>query len=299
MNRLSIMLKSYRGDIPYVKRLLISLERHNTESLPFYVVCPHSDLADFKNLIGSSATVLADEDIPTSFANKFDVVDGDSLGIVNAGIVKLAFWELGTSQNYFAIDSDMVFIRDFYMRDFIDSFGRPLLVADQGLSEQIDPFYSTHYWNRRRESLNRVCEIVGVDNILGWTVHNSQIMNSEVLKEFKEDFLYPRDWMYKDAMLFELYEFFWYGAWALRDRPELVNTVQSLVKMIQHQGEHLMLHDAGIREKDLARAYLGVIVNSNWSRQYGIVDFDNPPRQSYLSKGRWADWLQPNNIRGS
>ncbi len=40
-------------------------------------------------------------------------VAGIRPGYINQEIVKLAFWELGLTENYFCVDSDAVFVRPF------------------------------------------------------------------------------------------------------------------------------------------------------------------------------------------
>jgi len=140
-----------------------------------------------------------------------------------------------------------------------------------------------------------VSEQIGFDNFPGRAAFCSQILNSRILRSFKEDFLRPKGIDYAHLMKTANYEFFWYTIWALKQQKISLRVREELVKIVHHQGEHLRLADQGTRKHDLSRGYLGVIVNSNWSRQYGLVDFDQPPRDLYLTQGTWGQWYQAQN----
>ena len=114
-------------------------------------------------------------------------------------------------------------------------------------------------------------------------------MSSTIIKSLNSK-LEDLGMSFADAMFESLYEFFWYGAWALATGE--LTCREDLVRVVQHQGDHVALHLAGVRNESLAASYVGVIVNSNWSRQYGLVDFDRPPINRYLIEGSWADWLR-------
>lgn len=284
------MLKSYAGDYDYVARLVPTYRRHNTDAIPLYLVVPISDVPLFAPFAGEGLLVMADEDVTTDFLSPEQAAEvRNGLGIANAGVVKLAFGTLGIADNYFAIDSDSLFIRDFGRSDFLDAKGTPYLVADAYPDLASDPFYADRYWKSRSAAFHDVVSALGIEEHLNRTSHNSQVISSEVVVSL-QDRLSQLGMNFADAMCRSIYEFFWYGAWAL----SLGNMPlrRECVKVVHHQGEHIALHLSGVRKHTLAASYLGVIVNSNWSRQYGIIDFDHPPIERYLSEGSWADWLR-------
>lgn len=292
-----VMLKTYGGDAAYAYRLVASYNKFNQESLTLFIVVPEADMPLFIELESSTVVLLTDEQIPLRYLPD----DGNqvkNLGFLNAGVAKLGFWELNLCRNYFAVDSDMVFIRPFGRSDFIDSEHRPLVVSTEATELRIDPFYYSRYWQHREESLRKISHHLGVSDERYASYHTVQIMNSRILKGFKEQFLEPRHWTYADALTVSLWEFFWYTTWALHQKDVPVSRSDEIVKVVHHQGEHLALQSLGVSEADLARGYIGVIVNSNWSRQYGLVDFDNPPRDKYLSEGAWAEWTKREGRKG-
>lgn len=283
------MLKTYSGDINYVARLIPSFHLHNSDGLTLYLVAPRSEAALFTRFQSSTVVLVPDEEIPTSYA-KLGEVSEEVRGILNAGVAKLAFFKLDLAKNYFAIDSDMVFIRDFYSSDFLDPSGVPYFIQTQGLAQKIDPFYYERYWKHRSDALKAVAGVLQTSNPIEVCPHNSQIMSSTILSSLETEFLRVKGLDFKNLMHTALYEFFWYSTWALKQTRVATVPRDELVFMVHHQGEHLSLYNRGIRTRDLARGYLGVIVNSNWSRQYGIVDFDFPSVESYSSTGTWAEW---------
>lgn len=284
------MLKSYAGDYEYVERLVPTYRRHNIDSLPLYIVVPGADLSIFAPFADENTFVIADEDVTTDYLSIEQAMRmGAGSGIANAGVAKLAFGLLGIAENYFAIDSDTVFIRDFRTSDFLDASGTPYLIADAYPDLATDPFYSSRYWASRSAAFSQVLNTLGVEELLNRTSLCSQVISSKYVESLMAH-LAQRGMTFADAMFVSIYEFFWYGAWALSHRSMEIR--RDFVKVIHHQGEHLALHLSGVRSHTLASTYLGVIVNSNWSRQYGIVDFDNPPIERYLSEGSWADWLR-------
>ncbi len=297
MNKTSFatVLKTYHGDLDYVERLLPTYLSHNKDNIPLYLIVPDQDYSHFKSFINKNhyIYVITDEDVSKDYVSAFAYPElKSSIGIINAGVSKLAFWETKLADNYFAIDSDMVFIRDFYYHDFIGPTGIPFLALSAYPELKTDNFYYNRYWNSRDSSYQNVKTIVGLNNYQNLNTHNSQVMSSLILQDFKNNFLAPLSWTYADAMIFERYEFFWYAAWAQKSKVTEINIRHDFVKMIQHQGEHLMFFNAGFRESDFSRDYIGLIVNSNWSRQYGIIDFDNPPVEKYINIGAWAEWNQ-------
>ena len=294
MNEVGLMLKTYLGDFSYCSRLIKSFHRYNAESLKLFLVVPNEDISDFSQFRTDDVHIIPDEEIPVSYIAAAELSPG-LVGIANAGISKLGFWELGLLENYFAIDSDMVFIRPFGSEDFLSADGVPFLVVSQGLDQITDPFYFSRYWAGREASMALVSEQIGFDNFPGRAAFCSQILNSRILRSFKEDFLRPKGIDYAHLMKTANYEFFWYTIWALKQQKISLRVREELVKIVHHQGEHLRLADQGTRKHDLSRGYLGVIVNSNWSRQYGLVDFDQPPRDLYLTQGTWGQWYQAQN----
>jgi hypothetical protein len=299
MREFGFMLKTFIGDASYVERLVKSFNEYNTQDLRLYIVAPSTDFKFFNEFLSKNIFFVSDEDIPVRYINqenfRKELTDPrenrSAFGYLNQGISKLGFWRTGLLRNYLTLDSDTEFIRPFAFNDFSDSNGNLYFFGQQYLDLACDPFYRPRYWDSREEILSKVRDLIGLDSQNRITVHNSQIMSSLVLADFEQNFLKLKNLDYVDIMQIASLEFFWYGVWMQKQEIFPMVLREDVIKMVNHQGEHLALHQLGIRKKDLATSYIGVIVNSNWSRQYGLVDFDNPPIEDYKLKGDWAKWL--------
>ena len=110
--KFAILLKTYKGDLKYVERLLISFHKHNIENIPLYLVCPEVELGIFRHFTGKNIYICSDESVTNELVCD-DSILGIRPGYINQEIIKLSFWEKKVCNNYFCLDSDIVFIRDF------------------------------------------------------------------------------------------------------------------------------------------------------------------------------------------
>ena len=112
MENFVLYTKSYAPDVNVCKRLKESVDKHNIENIPFYISVPTSDIALFKNILGTEDYILvADEDIYPLTSN----LDGWR----TQQIVKTHFNRLNVCKNYLCLDSDTFFINDFKKSDFM------------------------------------------------------------------------------------------------------------------------------------------------------------------------------------
>ena len=125
--------KSYRNDFLRLKRLLSSIEQFNQDKLPFYISTPRADEDLLITTLGNQGNYvwIADEDIvaanPDASLEKYQAMPGG----LSQAIVKSEFWRLGLAKNYLCLDSDCVFIRPFFIADFMASDDVPFTVLHQ------------------------------------------------------------------------------------------------------------------------------------------------------------------------
>ena len=106
------MLKSYGGDFDIAARLVTSFSAHNVEFLPLDIVVPPEDVEKFSIFLSDQISVISEDTIPTRFA--VNQVNGIRPGYINQEIVKLAFHRLKRFEAYLCLDSDAIFLRDFF-----------------------------------------------------------------------------------------------------------------------------------------------------------------------------------------
>jgi len=295
----ALMLKTYAPDSAFVYRLVSSFHKHNVENLHLFCVVPQADLEVFAPLAAETVTVMSEAPFERYFTS--EEVDGIRLGYINQEIVKLAFWELGLVENYFCVDSEAVFLRDFREQDFIAPDGFPFSVLVEDNELQVEPHYYTQYWISREAAHRRIAQEIAFPDPILRTCHGHQTFSSTVLRDFKDNFLTPRGWSYLDALKIAPYEFTWYNLWLQKSEVIPIHQREPYVKVFHHEKQHLEYIIRGITNKDIARGYLAVVVNSNFSRDLGIIKADAPKAEllsHYLSYRELAQ-LTMTKVRAS
>ena len=281
---IALMLKSYAGDFAFARRLVESFTRHNPEGLTLFCVVPNEDLPQFTPL--SSPHVVVMDEAPFEKYFVTGTLNGTRPGYINQEIVKLAFHELGLAENYFCVDSDAVFIRDLHAADFLAPDGYPYSVLVENNELKVEPRYYSQYWLSREKSLQQIADLIGIPGSVLLTCHGHQVFSSTVLRSFVTDFLSPRGWSYRDALAVAPYEFTWYNFWLQKSRVIPIHPREELVKVFHHENQHFEYILRGVTESDIARGFLAVVVNSNYSRDMGVLPADAPKPQAlapYLS----------------
>jgi len=269
MHSFAMLLKSYSGDVEYAARLVRSFERFNADGVTLFVVVPPEDAVLFAPLASEHVEVLSQELLAQHLVDQ--EVHELSAGYINQEIVKLAFWELGLAANYFCVDSDAEFIRPFVRSDFMVDEDTPYTVLVEDNELKVEPRYYDQYWVRREAEIRRIQELVGLDSATVLTCHGHQVLSAAVLRSFRDDFLASRAWTYADALAQSPYEFSWYNMWLLRSGVIAIHPREPLVKVFHHEGQHLEYVMRGITVEDIARGYLALVVNSNYSRDIGMI----------------------------
>jgi len=284
MAELALLVKSYSADLEYALRLLVSIHQHNKDSLPVYLVVPEGDLAQFQPFAGGGVEVLSEKLFAAHLVH--EQTAGFGPGYINQEIVKLAFWELGLCENYLCVDSDAVFIRDFTRTDFMARPGIPFTFVTEDRELQVEPGYYTDTWVNRKKSLEKIRAEIGYQGRWLLTVHGHAVFSGIVLKNFMEDFLAPRGWDYKDALTISPYEPTWYNTWLLHTGAIEIFAREPIVKTFHNSTQHLDYLMREVSNEDLARGYVAVVVNSNYSRGEGVLSVSTSPKQllaSYVS----------------
>ena len=266
MDRLGILLKSYAEDFHYAERMIASFHQHNRDDLPLFLVVPDADRVLFQPLVEHNTELIPESDFAEHLvtAPLWDLRPG----YINQEIIKLAFWETGLAENYFCADSELVFIRDFGFDDFMFDGTTPYTVLVEDNELQVEPRYFRDHWQGREQHLRRIQELVGLDDRRLLTCHGHQVFSATVLSSLKYEFMRPRGWDYRDLLERAPYEFSWYNFWLQKSRAIPIAQREPLVKTFHHEGQHLEYALRGIGPDDIARGFIGVVVNSNFANAF-------------------------------
>jgi len=266
MRNFVIMVKSYAPDFHYARNLVRSFSTYCTDDTELMLVVPAVDIPLFAELAGGNVTAVSEEPLAHYFTT--EVTAGLRPGYINQEIVKLAFWELDLAENYLCLDSEAEFIRPFGTGDFMFSDHIPYSVLTQDLELEVDPIYFHQYGVDRRASLEHIAAELGLDQRVILTCHGQTVFSAAVLRSWKSDFLEPRGWSYLDALRCEPYEFTWYNLWLQKSGVIPVHAREPWIKIFHHEGQHIDYLAKGLTQSDLARGYLGVLVNSSFDREF-------------------------------
>ncbi|WP_445475050.1 DUF6492 family protein [Methanococcoides methylutens] len=274
MHKIAILLVTYIGDLEYVDRLIPSYKLHNRDEIPLYIVAPSSDIKAFEKFVGDNIELLMYESITSELVHD-NGVRGIRPGYINQEIIKLAFWEKGLCENYFCMDSDGEFIRDFFISDFMYDDDTPftILVEDNELA--VEPAYYEKYWIEREKLIRLIQNEIGLVDRRMLTCHGFAILSCKVLESLHRKYLLPNNLTYQDILKIAPYEFSWYNMWLQKDKAISIEFREPIVKIFHHKNQHLEYLQKGITLDDIARGYLGVVINSNYSRDYGVVSYQD------------------------
>lgn len=284
MNKFCMYCKTYSGDFDRFKILLESFNKFNKENINLYVSVTEAEIEQFLQFQSDTVKVISDE----SYAKPYLATQtryGFSVGYVNQEICKLCFWEAGFCENYLCLDSDSFFIRDFYISDFMANENTPysVLVMDKDLSTEK---YYKDWWDGRQKEIRKIYGYVGLNDKRYRTCHNTQVFSIKVLQSLKNDFMKSKNLDYKDLIEISPFEFTWYNVWLQKSEMIDIIAVEPFFKMFHVRIEYILHRIKMITKDDLARAYVGVILNSNWEK-HPPVDYENP---TYLHK-KFYKWL--------
>ena len=274
MEKLVLFCKTYRNDLYRVVNLIDSVKTHNCDKIPLYISVPACDFDLFASSVDTFyAHLLTDESITDQLVS--EKVGGISPGYINQEIVKFIFWKTNVCENYFCLDSDCYFIRDFYYRDFMYNDDTPysVLVEDKELC--IDPDYQS-YWVPRFDKLIAIKESLGYQDDRLLTCHNCTTFSCKVLKSFEERFLKSNKYTYKDILERSPYEFSWYNFWLQKEKEIEIVPIEPLFKMFHYKKQYLEAKKKGITERDISRAYIGIVLNSNWNSDLKNLKYIDP-----------------------
>jgi len=236
-----MLLKSFSGDAHYAKRLLESFAKFNVEGIPLFIVVPESDLEMFEAMQVQNCTLLSEDLFERHLVDQ--EVHGIRPGYINQEIIKLAFWELELAANYFCVDSDAEFIREFRVSDFMFDSLTPFSVLVQDLELAVDPEYYHQYWKSREREIARIAQLIGWESPVILTCHGHTVLSKKVLESFVDEFLVPRGWEYRDALEQSPYEFSWYNIWLQKSCAIDVHPREPWIKVFHSESRSECLGD--------------------------------------------------------
>lgn len=268
MHDIIVFCKSYRGDVERFAVLHRSMLRHNADQIPFYAVVPRDDLALFRDRFGSDVQFLVDD----------DVADLSTAGQnwIGQQLIKFNFYKTKITKNYFLVDSDFYFIKEFRKSDLIANPDVPYTVMLskefflQGLLREDDP-----------EFMGMLNEVLG---LMGRAKKHLKrpgpdlyfmpgpIWSCRVLEHMEEHFLKPNNLDHFTLLRYCPFENNWYGEWALSTQCIPIIPIEPLFKEYIREKHVLEDKARGMTLEKLSRFYHGLSLSSKWNPMLEWVD---------------------------
>jgi len=272
--------KTYRDDIKRFENMIKSFNKFNVENIKLYVSIPEDDLVLFKKFENENIKLITDESYAKNYFQK-EHKDGElSLGYINQEICKLCFWETNLAQNYLCIDSDIEFIRDFYISDFMADENTPYIVLVQDKDLAIEKHYQW-FWTSRQEFIQKIYNEVNLNDRRLRTCHGNTVLNLTVLKSLKEDFMIKKAYSYKDLIKISPFEFSWYNAWFQKCGKVREMAVEPFFKVFHMRMDYIFYQLKLISLEDIKKSYVGIVMNSNWEK----------PQMEYKNPNKFFKWF--------
>lgn len=266
MHKLVLFVTSWRGDVTRVKKLHQSIQKYNSDNIPFYIVVSRDDLDIFKQVVGTEGINYVEEESINSYRGVFD---GWRLQQVN----KIMFATLGIAENYFTLDSDSFFVKPFYEDDFIAYDNIPYsTLFDDNVYQLTSQEYEGWKDHHDREFIDLVHKDWQRDirkiipNKFKRAIHYGPCpvtFHSAVWVHFIEEFLKPNGFTVGDIIAHVSNEYGWYGEYLMYTK---------LIDIIPCEAQFLCMHNKAqydwfvenISFDVVKRVYLGVIINSSF-----------------------------------
>ncbi len=258
---------TYAKDLYRVRRLLASIEKHNKDKLPVYISTPYQDMALFlENLAQFKFTLINEEDILKKNPRIDMKLLYEQRGWIQQQVIKSEFWRLEISENYLVMDSDCVFLRDFFVSDLIAKDNIPYSVINEGKevlqsTERFGPKYARAGFIKDRKP---IMEMMGRDGIIYDYGYAPFLWSKKVWESLDQNYLMPNHMSLLDAILRCDSEFTWYGESLLKYRAIPIYPRNELFKHYHYEHQYWADKSLGYTEAIISKDYLGIVYQSNW-----------------------------------
>ena len=260
MHKIILFIKSYRPDFERTLNLLTSIEKFNADKIPVYLSVNDKDFDFFKNNLPNHEIVL----IKDSEIISCDLTDGWRY----QQVVKSSVYRLGVCKNYLCIDADSEFIKQFQINDFIYEDDTPYTIMHESkpFLEMLEIINVKNIFFK--ESLDAVRKEFNTHGKYWDYGPSPYLWSCKVWEHFNEVYLKNKGIAFQQ-FLNELdknspSECAIYGEYLRKTKLIDIIAVENFFK-VYHFKKQFKLERKYFIKNQLAKIYLGVIVQSNFS----------------------------------
>ena len=252
-----LMCKTYIKNLPALKILKESIDAHNTDKIPFYIVAPSADMDAIKSEI-----ITGTEDYKIDVMTEEPLLEGKTLGQgwLDQQVAKLRFYKTNLCDFYLVLDSDSYFIKDFFVDDFMYDDETPFIVCHEGKAGTLlnTKFGNTSAMYGKEQFIKKFFGRKGKD----YRFLTSPFMfSAAVCRALDEEF--------GAAWCIELCscEAAWHGEYLLKSGAKYKPTEPFFEAMV-YQGKLDLWRKLKITTKDISAQYLGIVMQDKLLKEH-------------------------------
>ena len=256
-----------------LRRLLESINQFNVDRLDFYISTPEVEKNLLVEMLGEKGYIwVADEDIVRA-NTKADFAKYQSIpGSLSQQIIKSEFWRLGYAENYLCLDSDCLFIRNFYKADFLSPDGVPYTVLHQ--NKELFQIAANRGHSKVERDLRveaeRVQALFDRRGPHFYCAPAPFIWSAKVWQSLDMKYLTPKGISLWELVSSQHPETLIYGEALLKYCAIPLIAIEPLFRTYHYDWQYFLMRRLGETEAKLAKNYLGIIYQSAWESELNL-----------------------------
>jgi len=250
MHNLVLFCKTFIRDLNKIKTLKNSIDKFNTDKIPFFVVCPENEIEIFKKQL-----ITGKEEYELRFFTDEEVIGKELIikykdrGWVGQQFAKLLFYKKNVCNFYVILDSDLYFIQNFGINDFMYDDNTPYISITEERKEE---------YVKIQEYLKRKGKAYGF-------VRLGQVFSSKLLCDMEENLLLKNNLTFEDLLEISPFEMQWYGEYYMLKRPFKLYPCSKLFKYFWSDEAYKKATREGLTVEDFIKeGCLGILMQTYW-----------------------------------
>mgnify|MGYP001215502395 CR=1 FL=1 len=278
---MNIFIKTCPRDFLRLNKLIDSLNKYNKDDIPTFVCIEkrYEDLL-YDNVNVSNVKVIFSDDILKDYdilklrknLNRWQIQQ----------VIKFEYTHQSQENNHLIVDSDSIFIKPFYKKDFVDSDNnlytvmskledRIVEIASDSINADINFEEAKMLMKKDREAVQKKFKREG--DILEFGPP-PVLWSTTVVNNFYENFLLKNKKTFADIISEIPIEYNWYGEWLLETKCIPLKPIEPLFKNISNENQYQGLMEKKITKNDLKNSYIGINIQTNWAIDWGVLDYE-------------------------
>ncbi len=260
-----LFCKSYIGDLERAKNLKKTIDKYNIECIPLYFVVPQSDIK-----IMSEQIITGEENYEVNFVSDETVLSLKKNNVQNwytQQLIKLNFWKLNICNHYLCLDSDCLFIRNFFVRDFLYDQNTPYLPLTEPLKGIETAFMQLFRYGQcksEEDIWNSISKNYLERDGKRFCLNVPPILSTEVLKNMENNYLKTKKMTFSDLIDINPYEYEWYCDYLLKYQPIKYVVCQTFFFSFYTETLYQIYRLLGFDLSILSQYYVGIILHEGY-----------------------------------